>query len=81
MNNIIKRYLTLSTWSDKSSGMPKSSLAEIKGGISKSSGQRYEITDTNSTIIVDEAHPVGTVISYTMTESPDSSAKTSTAKN
>lgn len=75
-----KRYVALSTWIDKNSHIPKSSLAEIKEGKNKA-GDSYQISDTNSTMIVDEHHPVGEIICYTMTVNSESSSKAATIKS
>lgn len=72
-----KEYNTLSSWTDKQTHTPKSSLGEIKRGTNKA-GEAYEITDTNSTMIVDGFYPVGTIISYTMTMDAEPSGKTAT---
>lgn len=77
MQNMQKKYNTLSTWADKQTHNPKSSLAEIKEGKNKV-GEVYQITDTNSTMVVDGFYPVGTIISYTMTMDAEPSGKTAT---
>jgi len=74
-----KNYICLSTWSDKITHSRKSNLAEIKAGINKN-GDSYQFTDTNNTMVVDETHPVGTIICYTMTANTDSSNKATSSK-
>lgn len=61
-----KKYLAISTWVDKETGVPKTTLAELMQGTNKS-GKMYQITDTKSTIMVDEEYPAGTILTYDMT--------------
>lgn len=61
-----KRYLVISTWSDKTTGMPKSTLAEISEGINKN-GKPYAITQTDRATQADEFYEIGTILSYNMT--------------
>ncbi|MDR0325085.1 MAG: hypothetical protein LBI19_03195 [Oscillospiraceae bacterium] len=61
-----KRFLAVSNWVDKATGLPKSTVAEIKEGVNKN-GHAYQITDTESTMQLDETLSVGTIIRYTMT--------------
>jgi len=58
--------MSLSTWVDKSTGTPKTTIAEMSEGINKS-GHAYQITNTDSTLQLDEAIPAGTIIPFTMT--------------
>lgn len=67
---LFKRYVALGNWSDKETGLPRSSLGEISEGINKS-GKPYQITNTENTVIVDENYPVGTILSGAMTLTSD----------
>ena len=67
-----KRYLVISNWIDKKTGQPKSSAGEINEGVNKE-GKNYQITNTESTIMIDSTHPVGTILGGTMTLSPETS--------
>lgn len=72
---MIKRYLAISTWVDKDTGVPKTTLAELSEGTGKN-GKLYQISDTKSTMMIDESHPAGTILSYTMTmNAPENSGK------
>ena len=64
-----RRYLAISNWFDKTTGIPKTTLGEISEGVNKN-GKAYQITETNSTMTVDETHAVGTIVTYTMTVTP-----------
>lgn len=57
-----KEYLVVSSWVDKKTGSPFSSLAEIKRGISKDGGRPYEMLSDNREI-VDGTYSVGTILS------------------
>ena len=58
--------MAISTWIDKETGNPKTTLAEFNSGVSKA-GNKYQITDTKRTIVVDKTIQAGTFVSYNMT--------------
>jgi hypothetical protein len=60
-----KNYISLSTWVDKATGKPKSTLAQFSQGVNKA-GQPYQITNTDSTIMVEEAHAAGTILTFNL---------------
>ena len=62
---MIKRYVVVSTWIDKETKKPVSSIAEISEGVNKS-GNKYQLAQTERTERVDEAHEVGTILTFTM---------------
>lgn len=63
--NMIKRYLVIGSWVDKTTQSPKSNLAEISEGTNKN-GHKFQIADTARTMVLEEAHDVGTVLSFSM---------------
>lgn len=69
-----KRYLVIGNWIDKTTGEPKSNLAEIKEGKNKA-GASYQITDTEQTMIVNEILPVGTIKEYQLVVTDNLSKK------
>jgi len=70
-----KKYLALGNWFDKETGDPKTNLGELSEGIGKANRKPYQITSTDSPITVDGTYPAGTIISATMTLTPDVSSK------
>jgi hypothetical protein len=75
-----KTYIVLSTWFDKHTGLPKSTLAELSRGINKN-GKSYQITDTNKTMTIDEAHNAGTILTFNLILSTTSQTKQSMKLN
>ena len=71
--NKIKRFLVLGNWIDKQQGGPKSSIGEISEGLNKE-GKPYQITNTENSNIIDETHPVGTILNTTMNFTPETAA-------
>ena len=65
-----KRYVVLGSWIDKQSGAPRSSLAEINEGKNKD-GKNYQITKTDSTLMIDGTYAVGTILGGVMTLTPE----------
>lgn len=61
-----REYIVLSTYTDKQTGKPVSSLAPISSGISKASGSPYEIANLDARETVDGAFPVGTRLAGTL---------------
>jgi hypothetical protein len=68
-----RKFLVISTWIDKKTGQPKSSIGEISEGTNKD-GKTYQITATDRTTVIDGSYPVGTLINGTMTLTPDMTA-------
>ena len=62
-----KRLVVLSYWTDKTTGKPVSSAAEISEGIGKSNDQPYAITQTDRTQLIDGTFEVGTILTFNMT--------------
>jgi len=58
---MIKRYLVTGYWTDKKTGKPVSTVAEITEDINKD-GKPYAITNTESRETVDGTYPVGTIL-------------------
>jgi len=69
-----KRYLVLSTWIDKQTGAPKSSIGEINEGVNKE-GKPYQITNTDNTVVFDGKFQVGTVLGGTISLTPEGAEK------
>ena len=59
-------FVVLSTWIDKVSKQPKTSIAEVNSGTNKE-GYAYQITSTDKTMMIDGTFKVGTIITGTMT--------------
>ena len=64
-----KSYLVTGTWVDKETNKPKSNIAEITSGVNEK-GKHYAIADTKKREIIDEGHPIGAVLEFTMTRVP-----------
>ena len=62
-----KRHLVIGNWIDKKTGDPKTNLAPINEGVSKESGNSYQITETDNTTIIDGTYPVGSILQSTTT--------------
>jgi hypothetical protein len=66
-----KRYLVLSAGYNKETGEPYARMGAITEGVAKT-GKAYMFTETDKTETLERFVPVGTVISYAMTEvTPD----------
>ena len=63
-------FVVLSTWIDKSSKQPKTSIAEVNSGTNKE-GNAYQITSTDRTTTIDGTYKVGTIITGTTTFNTD----------
>jgi len=74
-NDMIRNYLVISTWYDKVSGLQKGTLAEINTGLhkdGKGKDKPYNITDTSRTMNADGDFEIGSIVSYTMTPTQQS---------
>jgi|GEM_PF-1535085 len=68
---MVERYLVLSAGYGKETGEPYARLGAITEGISKM-GKAYQFAETDKTKNIDRFVPVGTIITYAMTEvTPD----------
>lgn len=75
-----KKFLALSNWYDKATGLPQTSIGEISEGIGKKNEKPYQITETTSTEVIDGTYPVGTIIEATMTLNPSKAGQTQNFK-
>lgn len=62
---MLKKYLSIGLWTDKTTGKPVTRLAEISSGLNKN-GQPYELVDTESRETIEGTYPVGTILTATM---------------
>ena len=64
-----KKFICLSTWTDKETGQQKSNFGEISEGVNKN-GKAYQFTDSERVMRIDGHHAVGTILEYNMTLAP-----------
>lgn len=58
------KHLVISSWIDKATGNPMTSIAKIGSGINKN-GLPYEIADTEKRETIEGTYPVGTILKAT----------------
>jgi len=61
-----KKYLVTGLWYDKESGEPKNSVREINEGLNKG-GRPYQLLKDGGHEFLDAKHPIGTILTYSMT--------------
>ncbi len=65
-NTMVKRYMVVGFFVEKTTGEVVSSICPLNEGISKN-GHRYAITDTNAREIISGEYAPGTILEGSMT--------------
>lgn len=67
---MIKKYLVLSHWTDKKTGVAMATLGEVNEGLSKegkAKDQPYGIAETKNTLMVEGEYALGSLVAFNMT--------------